>query len=152
MARIHDSILHWGDKYDGPDTYKDGRRGGLEDAFWDEDELVDFPRKRRKKDPRTRRPGCIGNNNKQHVYVWTTERNTTDTLFYRYFRFHKYEKKICVGCGKQDGYRLSEQFVKKFKSTHKWSSAENNHAGYRAYKSEYIRKHGWGSYIYDWPW
>ena len=51
MARLRTNVLHWGNKYDGPNDYKHGRRGALDDAFWDEDELVDYV-KAKKKDKR----------------------------------------------------------------------------------------------------
>lgn len=144
MARIRDSILHWGDKYDGPDTYKDGRRGGLSDAFWDEDELVDFPRpSRRKKRVRKTRPGCPGNNNKRHIYVYTTEFNSDRDLFFRYFGFYKWEKRVCCGCTVRGGSRLSERYTKKFKTYSRWSSAEMRNEGYAQYRRDYIAKYGY---------
>lgn len=71
MARHYEHILHWGNKHDGPNNYKDNRRGGAEDAFWDETELVDHKRSATKK-KRARR-GCPENDYKAHIYIWTTE-------------------------------------------------------------------------------
>lgn len=72
MARLRESILRWGNKYDGPNNYKNNRRGASEDAFWDEYELVDHRRGGTKK-KRKRKRGCPENNYKGHVYVWERE-------------------------------------------------------------------------------
>lgn len=96
MARLHTNILHWGNKYDGPNNYKDGRRGALDDAFWDDDELVDYRREGGKKG-RKRLPGCPDNEGKSHVYVWV------DVRYYSWYRdtYTVYEEKVCCGCLKQ---------------------------------------------------
>lgn len=100
LARLRTSILHWGNKYDGPNTYKDGRRGALDDAFWDEDELVDVPSKRAKK-KRKREPGCPQNDGKSHVYVW----NKVEHIYWPWNgkgpRRYTFEEYVCCGCGKR---------------------------------------------------
>lgn len=93
MARLRTNVLKWGNKYDGPNDYKHGRRGALDDALWDEDELVDYRRiggKKKTKKPKSK--GCWANNGKGHVYVWVEE--TYRGLFSTY----TYDKKVCCGC------------------------------------------------------
>lgn len=107
MARVREHLLHWGNKYDGPNNYKDGRRGACEDAFWDEDELVDFPRASRKK--RKPRKGCPGNDFGPHVYVWVPYGD-----FYEDYPWtsNRYEIKVCCGCltrGGQKSFRVRKQ-------------------------------------------
>jgi len=103
MAKIRNRPTPWADKYD-EDNYKDYRRGGMDDAFWDEDELVDHRKVSKKKRPRKKR-GCPENNFGAHVYIWVTE-----TRYHYSFTAYGYvmdknkpytvENKTCCGCGK----------------------------------------------------
>ena len=104
MARIRTNVLKWGNKKDGPNTYKHGRRGALDDAFWDEEESVDFPKSGKYK--KKKKIGCPDNYGKSHVYIWIIE-----TKYYGKFhniygwvedknRPFTVKRKICCGCGK----------------------------------------------------
>lgn len=64
--------------------------------------------KKRKREPR----GCPANNNKAHVWVWTTEKEITD-IFFNYFGFHKRETKVCCGCGKVSKTRETEEYMRR---------------------------------------
>lgn len=67
MARIR-TRLHYADTRAELVEHKDWKRGLAEDAFWDEDELVDHrPIRNKKKTPKA---GCPGNDGNAHVYVW----------------------------------------------------------------------------------
>jgi hypothetical protein len=111
MARLHTNVLHWGNKYEGPNTYKMGREGALEDAYWDEDELVDYRRKGGKKKRKPRR-GCPGNEGKGHVYVWVTETVYGSKWNPNYGHWtndftkkYTYDTRRCCGCLKVDKSR-----------------------------------------------
>jgi hypothetical protein len=92
----------------------------MEDAFWDEDELVDYVRvrKKNKKRPKKKR-GCPGNDFGPHVYVWQPMISLyswwpeagPDPFFAKH-GFHRREEKVCCGCPKRDGFRYTEQFQK----------------------------------------
>jgi hypothetical protein len=125
MARLRESILKWGNKYDGPNNYKNNRRGGAEDAFWDEDELVDYQKAgtKKKRSKKPKKVGCPGNEGKGHVYVWTTEFEPTGWQFswagnkkYPSFHakngYHRMERKVCAGCNKGGGYRYTDMYYK----------------------------------------
>jgi hypothetical protein len=87
MARIRYN-RHYSDTRAELAEYKDVKRGALEDAFWNEDELVDhrpFSKKKKKK----RKRGCPQNNGRSHVYVWVDY----DSMW-----LTDYEQKICCGC------------------------------------------------------
>lgn len=92
MARLHYNVIPWGNKYDGPNYYKDGRRGALDDEYWDEDELVDYRRlaKNKEKKPRA---GCPENNNGSHVWVWVPYVSSWSGM-----PWDGYEQKVCCGC------------------------------------------------------
>jgi len=152
MARIRQTPIPWADKFED-NTYKDMRRGATEDAFWDEKELVDHRRKGGKK-PKKTRAGCPANDYKAHVYVWTTETDDTfRSLFQRYFGFYKYEYKICCGCRKRGkGYRLTEQYRKKFKTDNRWSSKEYQHEGFNEYRRKWLIQHGYTKEYYGYWW
>lgn len=66
---------------------------------------------RNRKRPSNKR-GCPANNNKGHVWVWTTEYEPTD-IFYKHFGFHKKESKVCCGCSKVDKTRESEEYMRR---------------------------------------
>ena len=104
MPKLHTNVLHWGNKYDGPNTYKMGREGALEDAYWDEDELVDYPRKSKKAKPKKKK-GCPGNDYKAHVYVWVETKHYREVLngwgwTLDKTRYYIVNRKTCCGCGK----------------------------------------------------
>lgn len=102
MARIRKTFCY-ADTRGELAEYKDARRGASEDAFWDEDELIDYRRtgKRKGKKPRA---GCPGNDGNAHVYVWVV-RKVSFAGFYR-DREYTYEIRVCCGCEKRGrGYR-----------------------------------------------
>jgi len=112
MARLHYNVIPWSNKYDGPNYYKDGRRGALDDEFWNEDELVDYRRLAKHKKRKPKAKGCPGNDGKAHVYVWVTETRygTKWNSTYGWFvtdrtRVYTYDKKVCCGCMKVDRSR-----------------------------------------------
>lgn len=113
MARLHTNILHWGNKYDGPNTYKQGREGALDDAFWDEDELVDYRKYGKKKDRFKKKRGCPDNDYKAHVYVWVKETRYHGkwSAFIGWVpdktRPYTIDTKVCCGCGKVDHRRYN---------------------------------------------
>ena len=93
MARLRTNVLKWGNKYDGPNDYKHGRRGALDDAFWDEDELVDYVGHRSKRKRPKKARGCPENDFGPHVYVRVTRTFPLwDGTIYRY------EVSVCCGC------------------------------------------------------
>jgi hypothetical protein len=104
MARIR-THTHYSDTRAELSEYKNARRGAVEDAFWDEDELVDHQKAGTKK-KRSQTRGCPENNHKSHVYVWV------ETTRYRIRRHdvygwiedkskpHTVKTKTCCGCGK----------------------------------------------------
>lgn len=143
MARIRQNITY-SDTRAELTEYKDARRGACEDAFWDEDELVDYRRSPASRKKRKRAPGCEGNDGGPHIYVWTSEREWEDA-FFRYFGFHKYEYKRCAGCWKRGSFksRLTERYVKKFNPAGKYSYPERNHAGYQEFRERQRALYGW---------
>jgi hypothetical protein len=94
MARLRTNVLKGGGKDEGPNDYKHGRRGALDDAFWDEDELVDYVRQKRGKPKKPKAKGCSENNGKGHVYVWVPYHSC-------WWPDGKYEIKVCCGCLKR---------------------------------------------------
>lgn len=130
--------------------HKDFIRGWEEpDGF--EKEVNYRPKPKKRKATRTR-PGCPGNDNKTHVYVFTTEYNIKD-LFYRYFGFHKYEKRFCAGCGK-NGHKVrkTERYVKKFKDSSRYGSPEYRHEGFREYRQKWLTQRGYTREVYGNGW
>lgn len=131
--------------------------------------------KRKNEKPKTR-PGCPENDFGPHVYVWTTEGQIED-LFFRYFGFHKYQRRICAGCGKMDGTKHSDayhernerEYNKRYPSTAftikrgapvgrreirsnyrpklRWFSFESYDDGYVKYEKDYIARNGWNSFV-----
>lgn len=92
------------------------RQGEIPLSDFDEEPRYRKPGKgygygRNRKRPRTQR-GCPANDNKSHVWVWTTEREPTD-LFFKHFGFHKKESKVCCGCGKVDKTRETETYLRR---------------------------------------
>lgn len=95
--RIRQNVPKWdSERYS---EYKDLKRGAMEDAFWPEDEPVEFkpvPEKKRRKRSR----GCPGNDGKAHVYV-------TEKRVYRWWgwdnKMHTYvsDVTLCCGCEKR---------------------------------------------------
>jgi len=91
MARIHQNV-HYNDTKAELVEYKDFRRGGFEDEFWDEDELVDHRPSSKAKKKYSR--GCKGNENKEHVYVWVPwSWNSISRM--------QWEELRCCGCEKR---------------------------------------------------
>lgn len=98
MARIRQH-MHYSDTRAELAEYKDARRGATEDAFWDEDELIDYrssPSKKKK--PRKRR-GCPENDYKAHVYIWQHVVKTYIGWNGKW-RTWEYDEYICCGCSK----------------------------------------------------
>lgn len=95
MARIRKTFCYADTRAELAD-YKDARRGAAEDAFWDEDELIDYRRigKRRDRKPRA---GCPENNNGPHIYVWIP--------YVTWWSNAKCEIKVCCGCEKRPSSR-----------------------------------------------
>ena len=148
------------------------RRQGAVDVedFYKE---VNYTLKKKSKKERVKtRPGCPGNEYKSHVYVWTTENEYRD-FFYDYFGFPKYQHKTCVGCGKTNGSKHSDQYMKVKErkwaklavpekgvpisrwyrrnnsySRFNWWAWENEDEEYRKARKDYIDRHGWPKYMY----
>jgi len=98
MARVRARFQPWGDKADKA-HFHDLRRGAMDDAFWDEDELVDHrASKGKRKAPRKPR-GCPGNDNKAHVYVWQMREVVWRGWSGKVYSY-KVNEKICCGCNK----------------------------------------------------
>lgn len=96
MARIRQH-LHYSDTKGELAEYKDARHGAVEDALWDEDELIDYrPGSKKKRKPRKR--GCPGNNYKGHVYVWQTKKISYRRWWDNKMASYEYEQYICCGC------------------------------------------------------
>lgn len=119
---------------------------GVEDFY---KEVNYTPKKKVKAKPaKQTRPGCSGNEGKRHIYVWTTEFNLED-LFFKFFGFHKYEKKFCAGCSKrQYGTRKTERYVRKFKDQSVWGSPEYQHEGFREYRQKWLTQRGYTSEVW----
>jgi hypothetical protein len=156
------------------DPHKEFIRGRVDPDFG-EVEVNYKPRKKIKTPPdrKRTRPGCPANDNKAHVYVWTTEGMERD-FFSDYYGFHKTERRLCCGCGKRNGSRLSEEYMKV--KERKWAKLatpekgvpiprwnyrgrprrvyfkywtwENDDPDYTAARKEYREKHGWDEYFY----
>lgn len=94
MAKIR-SHQHYSDTRAELAEYKDAYRGAVEDAFWDEQELVDHQPASKKK---RKRKGCPGNDGREHVYVWIPYDTWWNTNV-------AYEIKVCCGCEKRGGLR-----------------------------------------------
>lgn len=123
------------------------------------------------------RPGCPGNNFGPHIYVWTTE-GQTSSFFSDYYGFYKYEFRICCGCGKKTKSRLSEPYLKikarkwekmyggeynvqrgaPVSKYHRWGPSysywhwENYDSDFVKARKEYIDRHGYPSYLYNYGW
>lgn len=131
-----------------------------------------------KQNGKPRKRGCPANNNKAHVYVWTTENNIED-LFFRFYGFHKWEKEFCCGCDNRRGRRLTERYLnikdRKYKKltngaefnvkrgepvAQSWRFRRNiipsysmfewetNDEEYMEYRKDYIKKNGYNSYVH----
>lgn len=160
---------------DKGDPYKNFTRGGVEVSDFEDEIPYRHPPRKSKKKGNKKYPGCEGNDGKAHVYVWTSETMPTDYLFYRYFGFHRTEWKICVGCGKRNGTRKTEQYEarkereynKRYKPvikrgepvsrryrrggyvpSSKYYQWEQHNEGYVAYRKEYIKKYGFNSKVW----
>ena len=139
----------WDCSLDSPDRHKNFVQGGVDEK----DFVDDFRYKAKAKKPNKRtRPGCPGNDNKEHVYVWTSELELED-LFFEYFGFHKHEHKVCIGCGKPDGYRYrtTEEYNRRRDKkpavvTNQryfyFQSWEKNHKGYQEFRRNWFVQNG----------
>jgi hypothetical protein len=130
---------------DEPDTHADFIHGGVDiDDF---DDVIRHRKKAKKVRPK-KKPGCPGNEGKAHIYVWTTEFNFED-CFFKFFGFHKYEKKFCAGCNKKAyATRKTEQYIKKFNDSTRWGSPEYRHEGYKEYVTRWRVQRGWTRELY----
>ena len=129
---------------------------GVEDFYKE----VNYTKKSKKKNVK-KYPGCPGNEGKAHIYVWTTEFNGK-SLFFDFYGFHKFEKKICAGCGHKDRSRRTEEynrrnekvFAKREPRRHssiRWFSFEDYDDEYREKRSAYTKRWGWDyEYISSW--
>jgi len=156
--------------YDDP-HHKDFIRGGVDPEDFDKEVNYQTNLKKKNKKVKTR-PGCPGNDYKAHVYVWTTENEYRD-FFCDYFGFPKYQHNICAGCGKRNGTKCSDQYMKvkerewaklavpekgvpipfwRHRTRHyvsfKWWDWENYNEDYRKARKAYIDRHGLPRYIY----
>jgi len=139
----------------------------------DFDDEVPYRHAPRKKKRAKTRPGCPGNDYKAHVYVWTTENEYRD-FFYDYFGFPRNQTNTCVGCGKTNGSKPSDEYMKRkerewaklatpekgvpvsrwrYRSNRhlvsfRWWSWEYQDEDYRKARKEYIDLHGWPKYMY----
>lgn len=149
--------------------HKDFIQGAVDpDDGWVEVNYQARPKSKNKK--KKTRPGCSGNEYGPHIYVWTTEREFRD-FFYDYFGFPKYQHKVCVGCGKTNGSKHSDEYMKvkerkwakkatpekgvpvsrwnrRYRSF-KWWSWESEDAEYMAARREYIDRNGYPRYLYS---
>lgn len=118
------------------------------------------------------RPGCPGNDYKAHVYVWTTE-SEEDDFFSDYYGFHKRQHRICAGCNKFNGSKLSDEYMKvkerkwqkiatpekgvpvprwrwrNGRITFRYWNWESYDKDYMAAKRAYIQRNGWPAYLYN---
>lgn len=94
MARVRQH-MHYSDTRAELADYKDAYRGAIEDAFWDEDELVDYRPSSKRKRPKKKK-GCEGNDGKAHVYVWVPYVSSWTGEVWK-----GYEQRICCGCMKK---------------------------------------------------
>lgn len=163
------------------DPYKIFRQGGVPvEDFEEEIRYRHAPNKKKKaKSPRAQaNRGCQMNDGKEHIYVWTTERNIED-LFFRFYKFHKWESEYCCGCGMRRGSRLTERYLKvkdrKFKKltngaefnvkrgepvpmrwrfrrsvipSYSHFSWEDRDEDYMTYRAEYIKQNGYNDYVH----
>lgn len=105
--RIRQNVPKWdSERYS---EYKDARRGAMEDAFWPEDEPVEFKPKRQKK-KRKRSKGCPENNGKNHVYIWVKHENTWRSWWDNKVRTFVHWRKTCCGCGHEATGRGSRKY------------------------------------------
>jgi hypothetical protein len=126
-------------------VFQDQKQGALP-AHYGEDEVNYKPAKKVKK-VKTR-AGCPGNDNKEHVYVWTTEGQMED-LFFMYFGYHKEEVKRCCGCNKvypgnryRNSRRKTERYVKRWKPVGRYDAPERKHPGYAEFRRKWLVQHG----------
>ena len=158
----------WGDYL----TVQDFRHGKVEvEDFADEIPYRHAKRRKKKDKPAKTRPGCIGNEYGPHVFTWTQELENEKTVFFRYFGFHKYQREVCVGCGKVRKVEHSERYVKrnerawnklstppKSEPVSRWARGkvrpsyfafEQRGEGYKEFRKAFIDKHGWLTYNLD---
>ena len=82
--------------------HKAQKRGASEDAFWDEDELVDH-RPNRKNKKKTKGQPCPASDDNYHVWIWV------DWLWNQewFTGPSGFEIKVCCGCEKKSQGRKS---------------------------------------------
>lgn len=146
-------------------TKKDFNRGKVEVSDFDEETRYRHAKRRKKKEKVKTRPGCIGNDYGPHVFVWTQELERKNTLFYKFYGFHKYHREVCAGCSKTRKVEHSERYTKrnerawnrlstppKGEPVSRWArgkirpsyfSFEQYDDEFVAYKREFIAKHGY---------
>lgn len=83
------------------------RQGGYDVADF-ADEFRHVPKK--KSPSKKTRSGCPGNEYRAHVYIWTSETEEGKDFFFKHFGFHRYERKVCIGCRKVAGSRNSAKY------------------------------------------
>lgn len=88
--------------------HKDFIRGGVKIEDFDDEPMRERTagKSRRKARVRKTPSGCPGNDFKAHVYIWTTEQNEEDS-FFKFYGYHRFEKKVCCGCEKKTYGRRS---------------------------------------------
>jgi len=139
---------------------KDFRQGAINPDVYDEE--VNYSPKTKAKKTKKRYPGCPGNDKGPHIYVWTTEKNN-HTLFFEHYGFHKYEKRICVGCNHVDRKRTTQAYrernarekdkaARRGQRTYKYWTFEDHDEEYREVRRRYISRHGWDEYAYNGMW
>lgn len=157
---------------EGGPHHKDFIRGAVEpDDF--EKEVNYKPKAKKSKSVSKRNyPGCPGNEGKAHVYVWTTEYEVKD-FFYDYYGFYKNQSRICAGCGKKNGSKPSDPYMRRKNRewdkryggeynmergkplsryrrgpSFSWWSWESYDEEFTTKRREYIKRYGWTHYIY----
>lgn len=160
-------------KMDPSDMARYRTRQGALDVEDFEKEVNYRPSAKAKKTKGKTRPGCPGNEYGPHVYVWTSEREM-DSLFYRYFGWHKYQSHICAGCGKKDRSKYSDKYEARKKKEwdkryavsvkrgepvgrgrgrgpyYRYWEWESYHEGFRAYRKDYLTQKGFTNLVYGW--
>jgi hypothetical protein len=142
------------DCYDHPkgDPYKMFRQGAVSVEDFDDDLRVRHAKRRAPKARSVRLRGCPGNEGKAHVYVWTSEGQyyeIAEDIFYKHFGFHKKESKVCAGCGRKDGYRLTEAYEKRKEREYRkrFGGPEN------VLRGEPVKRYGWRRHsFYSFTW
>jgi len=127
------------------------RQGAVEIEDFDDEVKFRKPGKgysyRSKKRLRTPARGCEANNNKAHVWVWTTEKEITD-IFFKHFGFHKKESRVCCGCGKVDKTRETEEYMKRKERA--WRKRTGG--AFDVKRGEPVGRRYWGNTFWGFQW